>query len=158
MVNTKPNTRIFDVFFNNETPASLPTISPLEHTWNQAKGLIILSLAFAIGAFLFISFKHDSKVILLKTPRYLAMDVRFFQKVWLILQYVFHIYIWYFKTKYDNLMVLSKLPSNQDWLIYLHCDLGSLFIFAAIMIQIWPLQGDIQFEGDGKARMTPYSS
>ena len=75
------------------------------------------------------------------------MDVRFFQKVWLILQYVFHDYIWYFKTKCDDLILVGKLPSNQDQLIHLHRDLDSPLLSAAIIIQTWPLQGDVQFEG-----------
>ena len=144
--------------FIGETPAPLPMIPPLGRACNQARGLIISSLAFATGASLFILFEHDSQVVLLKTSRSLAMDVRFFQKVWLILQYVFHDYIWYFKTKCDDLMVIGKLSSNQYQLIHLHHDLGAPLISAAVMIQTWPLQGDVQFEGGDKARMTPYLS
>ena len=71
--------------FIEETSAPLPMIPPLERACNQARGLIISSLAFAIGASLLILFEHDSQVVLLKTSRYLDIDARFFQKVWLIL-------------------------------------------------------------------------
>ena len=52
-------------------------------------------------------------------------------------------------------MVVGKLPSNQDRLIHLHRDLGLPLISAIVMIQTWPLQGDVQFEGGNKARITP---
>ena len=94
MANAKPNTKIFDILFNKKTlmplslgsfigevPASLQIITPLGRACNQIRSLIILSLAFATSASLFILFEYNSQVVLLKTPYYLVMDVKIFQKV-----------------------------------------------------------------------------
>ena len=106
MANAKLNTKILGVFFIGETPmtlslggfigenlAPLPMIPPFRRAYNQTRGLIISSLAFATGVSFCILFEQDSQVVLLKTSHYLAIDVRFFQNVWLLLQYIFHVYI-----------------------------------------------------------------
>ena len=59
-----------------------------------------------------------------------------------------------FETIYDDLVFVSEMPPNQDQFFHLHHDLGSSFISTTVIIQTWPLHGDIQFERDDKVRIT----
>ena len=87
------------------------------------------------------------KLFYRKPPHYLTFGVKILQKIWSILQCAFHVYIWCFKIISDDLVLVNEIPSNQNRLIYLPCNLGTPLISIVIMIQIWLLHGDIQLKG-----------
>ena len=116
MTNAKLNTRILGVLFNGEIPTPLAhdgfyrrnSSSPPNNSFPRmcmsfGKRHDHLNLGFATGSSFIILFEHNSKVILLRTPYYLAIDMAIFLKVcWFLFQYTLHVYIWCFKTIYDD--------------------------------------------------------